>query len=252
MSKPPFFLVCLKACFLFFSFCVVEAVAEDSPVMIYTEDFPPYSFSGDAGVIEGTAMDVVGKIMAASGLKYEVRLLPWARAYREAMNDPRGLIFSLARSKVREDQFDWLAFLAKPEFYLFGRADDNRLVSIEAIKQGGYTAICEDIDASCMILEEAGFPRDRLFNRGDGGSSETTMIEYGRVDFYLGDILHHPFRMASLGLDENRTKPILKVGEGFSLYLAAGKHVDTNMRLAVKAAYKALVADAQLAAPPAN
>ncbi len=235
--------------------CSASAAGEvtaDPPITIYTEEFPPYNYTGEDGTIQGSAHDVVGQVMAASGVSYEIRLLPWARAYREAMNDPRGLIFSLARSKVREDQFDWLALLAKPEFYLFARADDNRQVSIAAIKRGDYTAICEDVDASCTILEEAGFPRKRLFNRGTGGRSETTMIEYGRVDFYLADILHHPFRMKALGLGESRTKPVLKVGEGFSLYLAAGKHVDAEIRHKVGAAYRALVGGGQLGTPLTN
>lgn len=228
-------------CLLALAVCRVVMAADEQPITLYTESFPPYNYQDEGGELKGVALDVVVKIMTASGMPYEIKLLPWARTYREAMKDKRGLIFSLARSEVREDQFEWLAYLATPEFYLFGRASENRQVSTEAIKRGDFTAICEDIDASCMILMDAGFPRSKLYNRGDGGSSETTMIEYGRADFYLGDIYHHPFRMKALGKDVARTKPIFKVGEGFALYLAAGLHVDMDIRTRIREAYSRLV-----------
>lgn len=236
---------------LILQFLFVGNAGAQEKVTIYTEEFPPYNYIDD-GDLAGTSIDTVNKIMLATGLLYEIRLLPWARTYREATRDRQSLIFSLARSQAREKQFDWLAPLARPEFYLYGRLDDDRLVSIYAILRGDYTAVCEESDGSCMILREAGFPSHRLFNSGEGGLSETKMVEYGRVDFYLGEFHHHPYRMKGLGVKTVKTKPVFKVGEGVALYLAAGLHVDLSIRRKVKEAYTRLLASGALVSPFSN
>lgn len=213
-----------------------------SDVTIYTEDFPPYNFITENNTVEGTATDIVRKVMEEAGLDYDIRLMPWPRAYRAALEDKRTLIFSLARNQARENQFDWLAYLTRPEFYLFARQDDKRQITYEGIKKGRFTAICEYSNASCMILKEAGFPEAQLFKTGDGSISETAMVLYGRADLFLGDIHHHPHRLKILGLEEDVAKPVLRVRRGLRFYLAAGLQVDTTLRAQVKAAYARLLA----------
>lgn len=222
------------------------ATDTDDPVVLYTENFPPYNYEKAPGELAGLSVDIVRQVMEETGLRYKILHQPWARAYREAMRNPKGLIFSLARSWQREDQFDWLVLLAQPEFYLFGREGDERQVTFEAIKRGEFSAVCEENDASCAILRDAGFPENRLFTKGDGSVSETTMVEYGRVDFYLDDINHTPFRLKKLKRKSLNTKPVLKVGKGLKLYLAAGLHVNTEIRQKIHSAYQRLVAAGEL------
>lgn len=220
--------------------CPLSVMASD--VTIYTEEFPPYNFVTEDNSVVGISTDIVRHIMAEADLDYELRLMPWPRAMREAERDPQGLIFSLARTKEREGYFDWLAYLTRPEFYLFARKDDTRAVTLKAIRRGIFTAICEFRNASCMILQEAGFPADKLFRTGDGSISETAMVTHGRADLFLGDLNHHPYRLKILGLADDVAKPVLRVRRGLGLYLAAGFQVDQTLRTQVKAAHARLVA----------
>ncbi|MEX0298516.1 MAG: substrate-binding periplasmic protein [Kordiimonas sp.] len=237
-----------RVCRMLFCLCIqtvaiasICIAADTEPVTIYTEDFPPYNFKKQQGKVEGVSVDLVTDLMEEAGLDYSIKLMPWPRAVREAEKDPKGLIFSIARIENREKIYDWLAYLTSPEFYLFARTEDMRDFTFDAIRRGEFTAICEDNDASCSILRDAGFSNDKLFRRGNGGLSEAVMIQYGRADLYLGDLFHHPYRLKELNLPNDIAKPVLRVGTGMRLYLAAGFHVDRGIRDKVREAYKMLV-----------
>lgn len=212
-----------------------SALADGPDITIYTEDFPPYNFLKEDGTVGGISTTRVRSILAESGLSYEIVLLPWPRTRREAMSNPSGLLYSIFRTKTREEEFDWLATVARPDFYLFARASDNRLVSKASILAGAFTAVCVDTDASCDILREAGFKDSSLYREGGGGLTETIMVRYKRADLYLGDLNHHPYRMRMLGLDENVSKPVYKVASE-AMYLAAGNHVRKELRDAIREA----------------
>lgn len=218
------------------SLAISVAAARAADVRLYTENFPPYNYQTDDGAIAGPAADKVRAIMEEAGLQYEMRLLPWPRSHREAMVDDKALLFGMFRTKKRETKYDWLSAVAQPDFYLFARSDDNRRVTLDAIRQGFFTAVCAETDASCDILRQAGFTNQTLFRSGGAGLSETIMVRYRRADLYLGDINHHPFRMKMLGLPEAASKPALKLVSETELYLVAGFHVSEHLRKRVKVA----------------
>jgi polar amino acid transport system substrate-binding protein len=57
---------------------------------------------------EGISYELVKSILKHSGIKkFEIRWYPWARAYRIAQKEKNTAIFSILRSKEREELFDW-------------------------------------------------------------------------------------------------------------------------------------------------
>jgi len=82
------------------------AWAETLPVV--TEEFPPYNFTTQDGQRTGACTEIIRLTLAEAGLDPEVQVLPWARAYDTAMNNPGVLIYTILRTKKREDSFYWI------------------------------------------------------------------------------------------------------------------------------------------------
>ena len=215
-------------------------------VTIYTEGYPPYNFAAHDGTVVGVATDRVRQIMDEAKLDYDIRLIPWNRAFLLAGKEPRSLIYSLARSEDRETGFDWLAPLAMPDIHLFARADDMRVVTPEAVRAGRFFAICVETDASCNILRRAGFPEKNLIRSGSGGATESLMILYKRADLYLSDRNLYPYQNELFGQAKGDVKPVMRLKEDIRFYLAAGFQVDPQLRDRVRDAYHRLMSRGQI------
>jgi polar amino acid transport system substrate-binding protein len=98
------------------------AHAENLADLIYlSEDSPPMNYL-EEGVLKGAAVDLLEQATQMVGSPVQrstVRVLPWARAYREAISSPNRVIFSIYRTPDREHLFKWA-----------GPIDTNRLVLV--------------------------------------------------------------------------------------------------------------------------
>src|ERR1051325_3562468 len=75
------------------------------PVLAVSEESIPLQYNNGTGAVAGPAADLVRETLRRADLPYELRLYPWPRAYAMAELQPNGLIFSMARSEDRRQQF---------------------------------------------------------------------------------------------------------------------------------------------------
>ncbi len=79
----------------------------------------PYTYV-EGTKVAGTATEVVELTLQRAGLTdYTLRLYPWARAYDMALKEPGVLIFLIARTAAREDQFRWVGEIMKIQYHLY-------------------------------------------------------------------------------------------------------------------------------------
>ena len=213
-----------------FSALFLSAV-RSQPVEIVTENYPPFSFS-EHGKIAGLSTLIVKTIMDESGLEYSINLYPWARAYMMVQNKNNVLIYSLTRTKEREESFVWLAKLHTPVFYLYSRS--GKRFDPAGVRSGKYKAVAIRDDISCVWLRELGFSEAAgtlLLTSDYERSAEVMMVKHGRADFFIGEPQYTSARILMAGFAESDFCKVLKIGntnsEGF--YLAAGKNADPAM-----------------------
>ena len=72
-----------------------------------TEDYAPFTFM-EGETVAGIGGDQVREIMAIAGIDYEVRMFPWARAFRLAATQDNTCVFTTARTPEREESFRWV------------------------------------------------------------------------------------------------------------------------------------------------
>lgn len=210
--------------------------------MIYTENYPPYNYPDANGAITGQATELVHKVMRASGLSYEIRLLPWARAMRNTISGDNTLIFSIVRSPEREENFKWLVPIARDHYYLFGRANDTRPITAAHIRSGKHQVVCVFEDISCQLLRDFGLPDDAILAGIDITRADAMkLVQTGRVDFYVAGRLEFQSNAQNLGFKADTFSPRLYLDASMTLYLAAGKKIKSKLEAAIVKGYESLL-----------
>ncbi|MBO6506495.1 MAG: transporter substrate-binding domain-containing protein [Kordiimonadaceae bacterium] len=215
--------------------------AHADPLIIYTENYPPYNLLDDDGEVVGLATEKVRQVMASSGLEYEIRLVPWSRAVHYTQNNANALIYSITRTPARESQFDWLVPLAESSFYVFNREKDIRVIDLESIRAGAYTGACVSNDLGCELFRVIGMPNHKILRVADNETADFRMVVAERADLYISDINVNTRLRLSEGFDPMLTKPVLRLEGKTGFYLAGGAKLDPDIRSGIVKAYEALM-----------
>lgn len=230
-------LVKVLAALLFWGLLPVHA----DPLIIYTENYPPYNLLDDDGEVVGLATEKVRQVMASSGLEYEIRLVPWSRAVHYTQNNSNALVYSITRTPARERKFDWLVPLAESSFYVFNREKDIRVIDLESIKSGAYTGACVSSDLGCELFRAIGMPNDKILRIADNETADFRMVVAERADLYISDINVNARLRLSEGFDPMLTKPVLRLEGKTGFYLAGGAKLDPAIRDGIVSTYKSLM-----------
>ena len=83
-----------------------------------TEEYYPFNYRED-GVVRGISADLLRLAWAELGEpEQSIFILPWARAYKQAMGTSGMVLFSTARTPEREALFKWAGPIAQVRFVL--------------------------------------------------------------------------------------------------------------------------------------
>ena len=136
--------------------------AAPSQLYISTEASPPASMI-DGRTVVGSSTEKVREIMARSGIRYRIDLLPWKRAYTSAVRHDNACVYSTTRTPERENLFRWVGPLDEAQWVLLALADrDYQFKSIEdarGLRIGTYHG-----DAREDYLRSRGFKVDSAHN----------------------------------------------------------------------------------------
>ena len=104
----------LKVLLFFIMSCFLFA----HPLTIYTENNPPWNYK-DENRLVGISTKIVQLIQKDLNSKYDIKLIPWNRAYKKTLKNKNHVLFTTARIKQREDLFHWVGPIAVDKVYLF-------------------------------------------------------------------------------------------------------------------------------------
>lgn len=113
---------------------------------IYTEEFPPFNFT-EKGKITGVSAEVVRHVMAAAGMQYKIKSLPWAQSYNLAQKERNALIFSISRNEKRELLFKWIGILTPTTYSAMAlkSRSDIKITSLSDMKKYKIGTTKDDI-----------------------------------------------------------------------------------------------------------
>lgn len=137
--------------------CAMLSPLGAQTIHVVTEQ-TPYTYVADGKVV-GPATEVVELSLQQAGLKdYRVNLYPWARAYDLAQKTPNVLIYLIARTAARENQFRWAGEIMKIQYHLY-RLKQRPMVITDLESAKRFTIGVMRDDVRQQYLRAKGFER---------------------------------------------------------------------------------------------
>ncbi|MGE4299781.1 MAG: substrate-binding periplasmic protein [Desulfovibrionaceae bacterium] len=209
---------------------------------VITEDLPPFNYMAN-GTLTGECVDIVREIMRRTGEQGEILMMPWARGYKMALEQPDVALFSTSRTLEREPLFQWVGPLTKFSSALYMRKDDAvPLLSLDDAKNLGKIGVYRD-DVREQFLRTQGF--DNLDVSNDEGIVLKKLLR-GRVDAMASSENTLRVIAAREGIDPEQVRPVLPFMT-ISLHIAFSMATDEAVVTRWRQAYADMLLDGSLA-----
>jgi len=151
-----------------------------SEFTILTENLPPLNYLED-GVLVGPSVEIVKEIQKRVGSHEPIRVFPWARAYKMALEDENVVLFAMTHTKDREDKFKWVGPLATKRDILVAKKGSGIVInSLEDAKKVKRIGTLRD-DTREHLLRSLGFTN--LESVSDEQKNAQKLV-LGRIDLW--------------------------------------------------------------------
>ncbi len=195
--------------------------AQAQNLTLLTEELPPLNYT-EAGQIKGLSVAIVREILKRVDEPDTIQVVPWARGYKSALEEPNVALFSTARSEEREPLFKWVGPLVRWSYVFYKRRGSPIVLnSLDDARRVGSIATYRD-DAREQFLREQGFTN--LDSSPKLVSCARKLLE-GRVDLWLDSNLSANQVVRQLGEDPRKIEPVLGVKTSY-LYVAFSQKTD--------------------------
>ncbi len=183
-------------CFILIAL-IFYSLAGASEIRIVTEDFPPYNYPKD-GKITGVSTEAVRAVLKEAGTDAEIEVYPWARAYKTALNEKNVLIYSIGRTKERENLFKWVGIVAPCDIYLF-KLKERKDITADSLDTARPYAVGILRQDMCLdYLKSKGFDNIAV---SDTDEDSIKILVRKRVDLIPFAELSFVFSVRKLGYD---------------------------------------------------
>ena len=212
--------------------------------LVVTEILPPYQFYQENNVLSGFSVEVLEALFEITGDYTDLRVLPWARAYRTALNQPNTLIFSLARSLSREKLFIWGGKLTTEDIYAWGLKENFQTPVTHLDQLRKYKIAIANSTSMYQYFKQQNYP-----NIYEIVSQEQAlkMLYLNRIDIMTGTKNTLKARAKKLNLDFFQLKKIISITPvNLDLYFAFSLNSDDDIVKKYRNAYKEIVKNGTL------
>ncbi|ENN99374.1 MULTISPECIES: transporter substrate-binding domain-containing protein [Pseudoalteromonas] len=217
-------------------FVFFNSYASSDPLLVVTELSPPDQILVNEKVT-GKGTEFIRAIFAKANLTPDIQMYPWARAFRLASTIQNTFIYTIARTKGREDNFHWIGPVSHFElaFVALKERDDIIINNTEEAKK--YKIAMQRNDFSTDILTNLGF---EVVLTTDIQKSYALLVAK-KVDLIVDDpeLIHQISQY--LPTPDAEFKAIYNVEElKVDAYLAANKNTDMRYINALQKAFYTL------------
>ncbi|MEJ6003331.1 substrate-binding periplasmic protein [Paucibacter soli] len=201
--------------------CLSSLCLAAPPLQINTEDSPPFNMLVD-GQITGSATAKIRALMHMAKLAYKIELMPWRRAYEDALRRDHTCVYSTTRTPERESLFKWVGPIAFNEWVLFGRSDSGiQLGKLEDARPYTIGAYNGDVRESYLRARE--FKVETAV--ADAINPRKLML--GRIDLWVSG-RYDGHVLISQGGYQGKIVPLLNFYRS-ELYLACNPQLDEQL-----------------------
>ncbi|WP_019613813.1 substrate-binding periplasmic protein [Psychromonas ossibalaenae] len=217
----------LTACLLTI-LCAASNAQDLRDVQFLTEAYPPYNYSS-GGRLKGIAVDLL--IAASHKMEAPIRwdnikLQPWARAYRKTLLGPNIALFAMTRTEARENKFKWAGPIIKTRIVILAKKSSAISISSPAnIKNYDIGVIRDGIGD--QIVTALAVPEDKI-QRGASANSLAKKLNADRIQLWAYEENVARLFIKNNGLDNDDFVVVYVLKEG-ELYYAFSKDISDEV-----------------------
>ena len=161
-------------------FLVLVQPLLSAELTILTENLPPLNYVKD-GMLVGPSVEIVKEIQKRVGSSEEIKVYPWARAYKMALEDENVVLFGMTHTEVREDIFKWVGPLAtKRDILVAKKGSGIKINNLEDAKKVNRIGTLRD-DTRERLLQRHGFTNLESVSDEQKNAKKLVM---GRIDLW--------------------------------------------------------------------
>lgn len=193
-----------NVCCLLWLMCCLPICAQPK-LRVVTELSPPHQIWQD-GKVAGLSTELVRAILTEAGLTADIEMFPWARSLHLARSQPNILIYNLARTPERENDFQWIGTVAAYQlgFVALSHRHDIHIRQLNDARP--YSIAVQRDDLSADFLRQQGFtPGQQLVLAADVGESWHLLLN-GKVDLVIDDPVALVDMAAVVGLPDSAVR----------------------------------------------
>lgn len=216
----------------------LSSVSAAEKIDAVTEFLGQLQFVNQQGEIDGFAVEVAHAVSRRAGYELDIAMLPWARAYKTAQDQPNTLIFSVAKFPEREPKFKWIGILCRFPMIVWESASrpQVKINTLEDLRSGTFVTTKKSrVEA---FLENHSFNKwfsvvgqDQIFG----------MLQKGRADYMISSDYMMTEKFAAHGFARNDFRQVYRLKDMHQeLNLAFGLKTDPELVEAFKVAFEAL------------
>ena len=211
--------------FIFTTFIPYSSLSDDQKfeesLQVYISEYPPFCFTIN-GEVTGVATEIVHEIMKRLQKSYDIKSLPWARGYRYLQEEPNVVLFTVTRTKHRENLFKWVGPIATSEVVFFAKKDSTMDIwSLEDAKKVDKIGLVQGYSVEKYLLQQGFSNIDAI-----SASEKTNPVKLmtGRINLWATVDLVGIYNAKLQGIDPKDMK-IVYVIKKQQKYIAFSKKV---------------------------
>ena len=222
-------------------FLVSVQPALSAELTILTENLPPLNYVED-GVLVGPSVDIVREIQRRVGSQEEIKVYPWARAYKMALEEENVVLFGMTHTEVRHEQFKWIGPLAtKRDILVAKKGSGIRINSLEDAKKVKRIGTLRD-DTRERLLKSQGFTNLEPVSDEQMNAQKLVL---GRIDLWTYKIPGLRTVCDLAGVDYKEMEEVYSLRE-INVDIAFSKKTSDSIVQKWKNAFNEMVADGTL------
>lgn len=211
-------------------FSAVFASYADVPVVrVVTELSPPHQTVKD-GQVAGVSTQIVEATLKRAGLESRIEMFPWARAFYIATSAPNVLIYNMARTAERENEFHWIGPVANYRLGLVRLTERTDLTPNHIKDLGSAVIAVQRDDFSYHWLKQQGMTVGKELQLSADILESWRLLIKGKVDYVVDDEAALALMEKQLAQPQGITRFVLAIPQlEQKTYLAASKTTDPEL-----------------------
>ncbi|WP_422377545.1 substrate-binding periplasmic protein [Roseibium sp.] len=205
---------------------------------LITSPWPPSNYLSEDGRPTGLSVAVVEALKERVGETAPIEVIPWARGYLTAQQNPNVMLFTAGRTQERLDMgFDFIGPIVMWSHVLLAPRDNQvDVASLEDVRSKGLTVAGVRGSWQIKMIAEAGIQAVET----EDHATAARMLLAGRVDFWFTSRLQASAVLMELGKRGDAVVPVHTVRRSPS-YLMVSKGTDAAVLAAWRQAYADLL-----------